>query len=109
MSANFKGHLGTLPNFLFPNGAAEQPKLVAGIPVLAGDVAGHAEIYVDLLNSDENLSPQSISQVNYILFLFENDKNNIIFYLKNRLWQKLITLLWPGRPKKSIRLVSLYP
>jgi len=78
MNANFKDHLGALPNFLFPNEAVEQPKLVAGVPVLAGDVAGHVEIYVDLLNSDENLSPQSMSQVTYIIFLFENDKHKII-------------------------------
>ena len=66
MNANFKDHLGELPAFLFPNGVVEQPKLVAGTPVLAGNVAGYVEYYVDLLNSDDKLSPQSMFQVNYM-------------------------------------------
>ena len=66
MDPNFKDHLGELPTFLFPNGAVEQPKLVAGNPVPAGDVTGYVEYYLNLLNSDEKLSPQSLSQVLYI-------------------------------------------
>lgn len=63
MNQKFKEHLGELPTFLFPNRKVEQPKLVAGTPVLAGDVAGHVEYYVNLLNSDDKLSPESMFQV----------------------------------------------
>ena len=63
MNPNFKDHLGELPAFFFLNGTVEQPKLVAGTPVLAGDVAGYVEYYVNLLNSDDKLSPQSMFQV----------------------------------------------
>lgn len=66
MNEKFKNHLGKLPIFLFPNGAVEEPKLVAGTPVLAADVIVHVEYYVQLLNSDEKLSPQSMFQVNYM-------------------------------------------
>jgi len=63
MNPNFKDYLGKLPTFLFPDGGVEQPKLVAGTPVLAGDVAGYVEYYVNLLNSDDKLSPHSMFQV----------------------------------------------
>jgi len=66
MNENFKNHLGKLPTFLFPNGTVEEPKRVAGTPVLAGDVISHVEYYVNLLNSDDKLSPQSMFQVNYM-------------------------------------------
>jgi len=62
MEEIFQDHLKELPNFLFHYGAVE-PKTVAGTPILAGDVSGHVELYVDLLNSNENLSPQSMFQV----------------------------------------------
>jgi len=65
MNENFKNHLGKLPTFLFPKGTVEEPKLVAGTPVLASDVICHVEHYVNLLNSDDKLSPQSMFQVNY--------------------------------------------
>ena len=64
MNANFKYHLGELPAFLFPNGAVEQAKLVAGTPILTGDLTNLVGYYVDLLNSNDNLSPHSMSQVN---------------------------------------------
>lgn len=63
MNPKFKDYLGGLPTFLFPNGTVEQPKLIAGTPVLAGDIAGYVESYVNLLNSDHKLSPHSMFQV----------------------------------------------
>jgi len=63
MNSNFKDHLGELPTFLFPNGAVEEPKLVFETPLLAGDVADYMENYVNLLNSDGQLSPQSLFTV----------------------------------------------
>ncbi len=68
MDQIFKDHLAKLPLFLFPDGEV-QPKLIAGNPILAGDLANHVEIYVDLLNSDETLSAQSIFQVLLLRFL----------------------------------------
>lgn len=66
MNQSFKDHLGELPTFLFPNGAVEQPKLVAGTPVLAGDLASYVEYYVNLLNSADELSPQDLFKVSLI-------------------------------------------
>lgn len=63
MKENFKDHLGKLPAFLFPNGAVGQAKLVAGKPILASELANFVEYYVNLLNSDDKLSAQSMSQV----------------------------------------------
>ena len=65
MTEKFKNHLEKLPFFLFPDGAVAQPKLVAGAQIIAADLADYVEIYVDLLNSDENLSPQSMFEVLY--------------------------------------------
>ena len=62
MKAVFQDHLKELPIFLFPDGAVV-PKTVAGNPILACDVAGHVKVYLDLLNSNESLSPQSVFQV----------------------------------------------
>ena len=63
MAEKFKNHLEKLPFFLFADGAVAQPKLVAGAQIIAADLADYVEIYLDLLNSDENLSPQSMFQV----------------------------------------------
>ena len=62
MKGVFQDHLKELPIFLFPDGAVE-PKTVAGNLILAGDVVGHVKVYLDLLNSNESLSPQSVFQV----------------------------------------------
>ena len=64
----FKDHLEKLLCFLFPNGAVE-PKIVAGTRILASDLSGYIESYVNLLNSDEGLSPISIFQVPYSFIL----------------------------------------
>lgn len=64
----FKDHLEKLLCFLFPNGAVE-PKIVAGTRILASDLAGYIESYVNLLNSDEGLSPLSIFQVLLLVHL----------------------------------------
>jgi len=63
MTENFKDHLEKLPFCLFHDGAVAQPKLVYGAQIIAADLADYVEIDVDLLNSDENLSPQSMFQV----------------------------------------------
>ena len=63
METNFKDHLGELPTFLFPNTAVEQAKLVAGTMVLAGDIIGLVEDYVNVLNFDDKLSPQPMFEV----------------------------------------------
>ena len=68
MNEKFKEHLGELPAFLFPNGAFRQAKLVAGKPFLAGESANLAEYCVNLLNSDDKLSPQSMFQVLNLVF-----------------------------------------
>lgn len=62
MEDEFKNQLETLLFFLFPNGTAK-PKMVAGTRVLASDLTGYVESYVDLLNSDKGLSALSIFQV----------------------------------------------
>ena len=72
MKAVFQDHLKELPIFLFPDGAVV-PKTVAGNPILACDVAGHVKVYLDLLNSNESLSPQSVFQVLIHIFWLFND------------------------------------
>ena len=62
MNTDFKDHLKDLPFFLFRD-AIQETKKVAGTPILAGELADHMEFYVNLLNSDDSLSPQSMSQV----------------------------------------------
>lgn len=69
MNTDFKDHLKELPFFLF-RGAIEETKKVGGTRILAGELAGHMEYYVDLLNSDDNLSPQSMSQVKITLTIY---------------------------------------
>jgi len=65
MVDKFKDHLEKLVPFLiFSNDGNIQQKTVAGSQVLAGDVANYVESYVDLLNLDKGLSPESIFEVN---------------------------------------------
>jgi len=62
MEDDFKKHLEKFINFLFPDGMV-QPKTMAGTRVLASDFSSYMEYYVNLLNSDQTLSTQSIFQV----------------------------------------------
>ncbi len=60
----FKYHLEKFIGFLFPTDGGIQPKVVAGARILVtNDFAGLIESYVNLLNSDEGLSPLSIFEV----------------------------------------------
>lgn len=64
MKDAFKDHLEKFIGFLFPTDGGIQPKVVAGTRILTtNDVAGYIESYVNLLNSDEGLSPLSIFEV----------------------------------------------
>jgi len=66
MEEEFKEYLEKFLCFLFPNGTVEA-KTVAGNQILASDLTDYVESYVDLLNSDESLSSQSIFQVDNVL------------------------------------------
>ena len=68
MEDDFKEHLEKFISSLFLDGMV-QPKTVAGTRVLASDLSGYIESYVDLLNSDQTLSAQSIFQVLYLQYV----------------------------------------
>lgn len=63
MKAEFREHLADLICFLLSAGAGVPPKTVGGSPVLASDFANYVESYVHLLNTNKDLSSQSIFQV----------------------------------------------
>ena len=69
MDDKFKDYLEKLPLFLIPDGLV-QSKTVAGTRILGGDLAGYIEICVNLLNSEENLSPQSMFQVFFLICVY---------------------------------------
>jgi len=62
MDETFKDYLEKLPRFLIPDGLV-QSKTVTGTRILGGDLADYIESCVNLLNTEENLSPQSMFQV----------------------------------------------
>lgn len=93
MNPKFRDHLGELPTFLFPNGAVGQAKLVAGKRLLANDFANFVENYVNLLNSDDTLSPQSMSQVYNINIINYNIWNFDIYFFYYRPWLRFTTLM----------------
>ena len=69
MNKIFIEHLQKLLKFLIP-GSNVQAKTIAGNPILAKNLADYIEVFVNLLNSDKNLSPQSMFKVLQIAYFY---------------------------------------